>query len=353
MARTTVYNDEITREWDGYDDEAGNHIEVLAENKDLHDRFIRYCKANDRSPQTIFQYGHWIRVFMCWNCRENGNKPFVDCDINDFMDYIAYLRDRDMSPRRINSLKAGISSLSNYIQRTMRAQYPTFRNQVRDMEPIKSVAVREKTVLSTEQVDAILNKLVELGEYQLACYLSLICASGARKGEIIQMKASFFGDKAKTVFDGYMYKTPKVRAKGSGKLGKPLEKFVIKPMFDPYLRLWLEERERLGVDCDHLFVRRSGGKWVPATISTANSFARKLSVYSDEDFYSHSGRHYFCTMLKSMDLPDDVIMEIFGWSSNMIPVYDDTPAEERLKKFFKGFGERMRKEGEDGGEGNE
>ena len=353
MGRTTVYNENLTIEWNGYDDEDGNHVEVSAENKDLFNRFIKYCKTNDKSPQTIYQYSNWLKVFFCWDCKENNNKPFVECDINDFMDYIAYLRDKDMSPRRINSLKAGISSLANYVQRMMRAQYPTFRNQIKDLEPIKSVSVREKTVLSTEQVDSILNKLVELHEYQLACYLSLICASGARKGEIIQMRASFFGEKAKTIFDGYMYKTPKVRAKGAGKLGKPLEKFVIKPMFDPYLKLWLEERERLGVDCDYLFVRKANGNWIPATISTANSFAKRLSVYSDEDFYSHSGRHYFCTMLKSMDLPDDVIMEIFGWKSNMIPVYDDTPPEERMKRFFKGFTARMAKEGENGGEGNE
>lgn len=337
MGRKTVYNDNITREWDGYDAPDGTHVEVSEENKALVRRFLVYCKGNDRSPQTIAQYEQWLRVFFSWNKRENGDKFFVDCDVNDFMAYIGYLRDLDVSPRRINTLKSAISSLSNMVQRMMRAQYPTFRNQIRDLEPVYVEPVREKTVLSTSQVDSILNDLVGKGEYQVACYLSLVCASGARKAEMLQMKTSFFGETGNTVFNGYMYLTPKIRTKGRGKRGKMIGKYVIKPLFDKYYDLWMAERERLGIDSEYLFVTKRKGEYEPARVSTANSFARTISAVSDEDFYTHSGRHYFCTMLKSMNLPDDVIMQIFGWSSNMISIYDDTPPEERLQRFFEGF----------------
>ena len=336
MGRKTVYNENITREWDGYD-EGGAHIEVSAENKDLVRKFLAYCKANDRAPQTIAQYEQWLRVFFSWNCKENGNKFFIDMDAPDFMLYVGYLRELDMSPRRIAALKSVLSSMSKMIQRIYRQQWPTFRNQVSDLEAVYIEPVREKTVLSTSQVDAILHDLVDKGEYQVACYLALVCASGARKAELLQMKADFFGETGKTVFNGYMYLTPKIRTKGRGKRGKMIGKYVIKPLFDEYYSLWMAERERLGVDCEYLFVSKRGGKYEPAQVSTANSFARTISMVADEDFYSHSGRHYFCTMLKSMNLPDDVIMQIFGWSSNMISVYDDTPPEERLQKFFEGF----------------
>lgn len=337
MGRKTVYNDNITREWDGYDAPDGTHVEVSPQNKELVKKFLIYCKGNDRSPQTIDQYDQWLRVFFSWNRRDNDDKFFIDCDITDFMAYIGYLRDLDMSPRRINTLKSAISSLSNMIQRMMRVQYPTFRNQVRDLEPVYVEPVREKTVLSTSQVDEILTNLVNQGEYQVACYLSFVCASGARKAEILQMKAAWFGETGTTVFNDYMYLTPKIRTKGRGKRGKMIGKYVIKPLFDKYYDLWMAERERLGIDSEYLFVTKRNGKYEPAQVSTANSFARTISAISEEDFYTHSGRHYFCTMLKSMNLPDDVIMQIFGWSSNMISVYDDTPPEERLQKFFEGF----------------
>lgn len=335
--RKTVYNVNMTREWDGYDDAAGNHIEVSAENKELVSKYISSCKANDRSPQTISQYESWLKVFFCWNCRENGNKFFIDVDVVDLMSYIGWLRELDESPRRIANLKSVLSSMSKMIQRTYRAKYPMFRNQVQDLEAVHIESVREKTVLSTAQVDEILKSLVGEGEYQAACYLALVCAGGARKAELLQMRADWFGETGKTVFNGYMYLTPKIRTKGRGKRGKMIGKYVIKPMFDEYYGLWMAERERLGVDCDSLFVRKGADGWEPANVNTANGFAAKISKYSGEDFYAHSGRHYFCTMLKSMDLPDDVIMQIFGWSSNMISIYDDTPPEERLQSFFERF----------------
>ena len=46
MGRSTVYNDNITSSWD----------EVSKENKQLVNDFIKYCKSNDKSPQTIHQY---------------------------------------------------------------------------------------------------------------------------------------------------------------------------------------------------------------------------------------------------------------------------------------------------------
>ena len=337
--RKTVYNTNMTLEWDGYDDESGNHIEVSKENKELVRTFITMCKANDRSPQTTTQYLAWLKVFFCWNCRENGNKFYVDLTVMDFMAYIGWLRDIDVSPNRIACLKSVLSSLSKMIQRMYRHQYPTFRNEVQDLEAVRIEKVREKTVLSTERVDEILHDLVDKGEYQAACYLALVCAGGAMKAELLQMKKDWFGPKGRTEFNGFMYMTPKVRMKGKGKRGKMREKYVIKPMFDEYYNLWMAERERLGIECDYLFVRKDkDGNWAPATINTANRIASKISKLSGEDFYTHSGRHYFCTLLKAMDYPNDVIMEIIGWDSDMIPVYDDTPSEERLKKYFKKIG---------------
>ena len=46
MGRTTVYNDNLTESWNS----------VSEENKRLVKDFIRYCKSNDKSPQTIHQY---------------------------------------------------------------------------------------------------------------------------------------------------------------------------------------------------------------------------------------------------------------------------------------------------------
>ena len=160
---------------------------------------------------------------------------------------------------------------------------------------------------------------------------------------MIQMKVSFFVPE-KEVFEGYMYKTPKIRAKGHGKRGKMIEKYVIKPFFQPYLDKWLEERKEKNIDSEYLFVSSNTGEYEPATISTANSFAREISKVLGGEFYNHCARHYFCTLLKSMKLPDDIIVEIFQWSdSSMIKVYDDTPIDAKLNQWFGKDGVKVQK----------
>lgn len=328
MARSTVYNDNLTDDYD----------KVSPRNRRLVKEYIQYCKSNDKSPKTQQQYESWLKVFFCWNYRENGDKFFVDLKKRDFVYYFGYLRDLGMSPNRIASLKSCLSSLSTEIELLYEDEYPNFHNQLRGLEPVHITTVREKTVLSVEEVERMLKTLTDEKEYQIACYVALVCSCGARKSELLQMKTSFFTDE-NLVFDGYMYCTPQVRSKGRGKIGKLLKKYVIKELFDPYLKNWLEERKEKGIETDNLFVTEKDGQWVPATVSTANMFARRISKRFGIDFYTHSGRHFFCTYLKKMDLPDDIVVQIIGWNektgSTMVSIYDDTDKNEKIEKFFR------------------
>lgn len=326
MGRTTVYNDNLTKDYD----------KVSNENKQLVKDFIQYCKSNDKSPQTIHQYTEWLKVFFCWNYKENSDKFFVNLKKRDFVHYIGYLRDLGLSSNRIMTLKSALSSLSNEIELLYEDEYPSFHNQLRGLEAIHKSAVREKTILTTEQVNNILKTLTDEGHYQLACYVALVCSSGARKAELLQMKVSYFTPAAE-VFDGYMYVTPPIRSKGRGKRGKMIKKYVIKDSFAPYLEAWKNEREKLGITIDDLFVTKDeNGNYIPASIGTANSFATSISRKFNINFYTHSGRHYFCTLLKSMELPDQVVTLIFSWeSSDMIKIYNDVSDDEILSNFFK------------------
>ena len=334
MGRSTVYNDNLTQDWD----------KVSKENRKLFNEFINYCKASDRSAATITQYSAWLKVFFCWNYKENDDKFFIDLKKRDFVYYFGYLRDLGMSPNRIASLKSALSSLSSEIELLCEDLYPNFRNQLRGLEPVHITTVRDKTVVSNDKLDYILKTLVEQKEYQLACYLALVCASGSRKAEMLQMKPDFFVPENE-VFDGYMYCTPPIRSKGRGKRGKIIKKYVIKEAFEPFFKLWMEEREKLGITNDSLFVSKRQGVYVDANVSTANTFAHKMSSIFKIDWYNHSGRHYFCTLLKSMGLSDQIVQIVFSWeSSDLVKVYDDTPAEDRLHDFFASFAKNHQKE---------
>ena len=153
------------------------------------------------------------------------------------------------------------------------------------------------------------------------------------------MKTSFFTERSE-VFDGKwrMYLTPQIRSKGRGKIGKQIKKYILKETFQPYFDKWMEQRKKMGVDCDSLFVVKKGDEWVPASITTADSFAKSISKWFRINFYNHSCRHYFCTKLKRLQVPDDIIVQIFSWeTSTMLSIYNDIPQEEALNAFFKNF----------------
>ena len=54
MGRSTVYNNNLTIDWPN----------VSEANKQFVSNFVRYCKSNDKSPQTIHQYEEWLKVFF-------------------------------------------------------------------------------------------------------------------------------------------------------------------------------------------------------------------------------------------------------------------------------------------------
>ena len=103
MARKTVYNEDLSKEWQV----------INPKNQKLLKEFIRYCVANDKSPQTRAQYESQLKIFFCWNYRENEDKFFVDVKKRDFINFFGWGREIGWSPCRLASLRAALSSFSN------------------------------------------------------------------------------------------------------------------------------------------------------------------------------------------------------------------------------------------------
>lgn len=326
--RKTVYNNIVkSGDWDN----------VCPHNKDLVDEFIQYNKSIDRSEQTIKQYFYQLRIFFVWNLNFNQNKPFYNAKKRDFIRYFGWVGSTlNASPNRVSSLKAVLSSLSNYIERFLDEEenYENFRNVVKIIESPTKIAIRTKSVFSMDEIDNILKKLVEDNKYQQACCLSLAVASGSRKSELTRFKCSYFTDK--NIILGCMYQTPeKIKTKGRGKIGKPLLKYTFVKQFKPYFDLWMEERKKKGIDSEWLFVRNIDNKWVQANDNTLSSWAVTINHYSDKTFYFHANRHLWTTNLKREGIPSDVIKELQGWESEeMVSVYSDLDVSETLKKYF-------------------
>lgn len=325
MARKTVHNKLTTPE---------DIEKISSENKRLIKDFLMYLKGAQRAESTIHQYESDLNIFFVWNMKNNDNKPFVSLSkraVVAFQTWLIY--DNSNSPKRVKRIKSVLSSLSNYIENVLDDLYEGYRPIVRKIEDPVNQFVREKTVLSEEQVNRLLDILVEKQEYKKACVFALAAFSGRRKSELLRFKVSHFTDEC-LVCEGALYRTPeKIKTKGRG-LGKMLYCYTLAKQFKPYLDLWMNYRQENDIESEWLFPSPLDPTQ-PMNISTLNSYAETFTKLLGVDVYLHSLRHFYTTYLAKNGIPNSVIKEIIGWESEeMCSVYTDIDSEELISSYF-------------------
>jgi integrase/recombinase XerD len=303
---------------------------VNNENKLLLDDFVEYCQSIDRSPKTIKNYRSDLVIIFNWFKNQAENKEFYGITKKDVSRFQNWCIQQGMSSSRIRRLRSSMSSLSNYIEAMLDDEYPNFRNIINKIPAPSLSYVREKTILTDEQIEDLLKTLVEKQEYQLACFVAVLSASGMRKSEIIQCKTEwFFGEP--NIYEG-MYVTPEIRCKGRGSAGKKLKKMIIKEVADKYLLLWQKQRKELNIESDYLFVNKIEQGGIGIEEHVVDHWMSIFTKMTGVDNYAHCYRHYSATWLKRNGVAIDVIRDFFGHNdSTTTQIYIDIGAEENLK----------------------
>jgi len=317
--------------------------QISEENRTLMDDFLDYLNSIDRSPKTIESYRSDLYIFFVWNLQNNKNKYFIELnkrELAKFQNHV--LNVWNWSPNRVRRVKSTLSSMSNYIENILDDEIENFKPIIKKIESPKKEPRREKTVIPDDEIDRVLNELAEQGRYQMAVALALAAMSGARKSELLLFKMDYFKDE-NIVFEA-LYKTPeKIRTKGSGRAGKPLNKYIVID-FKKYLDLWIEKRKELGIESEWLLVKENTQEHMK--VSQLDSWANTFSKMFGVDFYFHCMRHYLVTRLRKYNLPTPIIQEFFGWSnSQMVDIYDDTEKSDEFGKYFTKDGIKQIKEG--------
>jgi site-specific recombinase XerD len=334
MARQTVQVFETT----------GEEIKaILPENKELMDDFLNYMETTDHAKTSIRVYKNNLEIFFIYLMKHEKNLDFVNLKKRHIMNFQNYMVKNDLSPSRIKNIKSTLSSMSNFIESVLdeEEKWENFRNIINKIPAPNKRVVREKTVLSDEECQNLLDFLVENKRYQQACAFALGWASGRRKSELLRIKRSYITEE--NLQFGSLYKSPeKVKTKGKGR-GKFIDVYVLKPKFKKYFDLWMEERERLGVpdEIDEIFVNKRKGEWQPAKISLLDSYASKFTEFLHKDFYFHCLRHQFTSSLEASKIPAMVIKDIIGWEDvSMVAVYSDNDLSSKLGDYFSEDGVR-------------
>ena len=312
--------------------------QINPDNMRLLNDFLDYLKSIKRSDGTIAGYKSDLLIFFCYVLQNLKNKDFADITKRDIISYQNWLlNENENSPARVRRLKASISSLSNYIEAILdeEPEFEGFRSIVKKIESPVNQPVREKTVLSDEQVQELLDTLMNTDQYDKACMLALAVYSGRRKAELPRFKVEDFEEDT-LVCDGALYKSKNmIQTKGRGG-GKYLYCYTLANKFRPYLDAWIKYRNENGITSEWLFPDRSNSNDY-VKIGAMNSWAKLFSRILGVDFYWHSCRHYFTTYLAKAGLPDGAIQTLVGWdSAEMINVYKDFTPDEELSMYFSG-----------------
>lgn len=306
--------------------------QVNPKNMELLNDFVEYLRSTQRSETTIQAYISDIHICFVWNLLHNDNAFFCDWTKRQIMKLQTWMIvDNGNSPARVRRLRSSLSSMGNFVELILDDEYPNFRNIINKIEAPVNQPVREKTVLSNEDVQTMLDTLIEKGKIEEACYVALAAYGGRRKSEICRFRLSDFTDD-KLVCGGSLWKSAPIRTKGRGR-GKMISCYTIVSKFKPYLELWLKEREARGITSEWLFTSSDGETKI--SVSQVNSWMNTLSTLTGKNIYAHSFRHYFTTMLSNEGLPDSVIKDILQWKDiSMVGVYVDRDADTTLEMYF-------------------
>lgn len=307
--------------------------QINKNNLRLKDDFLAYLKSMQCSEGTIFGYNNDLLIVFTYVLENLGNKDFQRITKRDFISLQNWLVAKGNSSARIRRIKAAISSLSNYCEEILADDDPAFagyRSIIRKIKNPPLQTVREKTVWEDAELEALLDKLTDLGRWEQACFVALGMYGGRRKSEMCRFKVSDFNED-RLVCDGALYKSAPILTKGN----KYLECYTLAKKFKPYLDNWMKYRQESGIQSEWLFPDINDYSQ-PLRITTINSWAKTFSRLTGRDFYAHSLRHYFVSALSRAGIPDNVVVQIIGWtSSEMFNIYNDNSKDDQIAQYFK------------------
>lgn len=324
--RKTVYNAGLTTP------EKIANINKL--NMELLNDFLCYLRSIKRAETTIKNYKADLLIFFCWIEDELDNKYFVKItkrEVSRFQNYA--LNTLGWSSNRLRTVKATISSLSNFIENMLDDDIPGYKPIVKKVESPPKQTVRKKTIYTGDEVDHLLDELIKREQYDRACFVALAAFSGRRKSELLRFRVGDFADD-KLVCDGALYRSEPIKTKGRGG-GKFISCYTLAKNFKPYLDGWLRYRAEHGIESEWLFPRKDDPTQ-QAKPSTIDHWTQEFTKITGKPFYVHSLRHRMTTALSEAGIPDGVIQRIIQWdSADMVRLYCDTADDVMIGKYFK------------------
>ena len=270
-----------------YTDEEYSHINI--ENKDIVQDFLEEYQQRKMKASTIKQYENDLRIINIFVKRFCGNRNLLELGKRDFRKLSIWLSDDlKMSNARVNRVMSCCRSMLSYIEDSDEYEYDI--NQAQKIKGLPKEPVRtdeDSFFMTFDQIIRVKEKLLEMGEIQLALLHMIMFDSGARRNEIAQIKKHNLLNSNKT----------------NAVIGKRGKIFPLIYLDDTkeLIRLWLDKRGEDNVES--LWIVGSGDKKREASYEMIYDWVLKIREILSEiegkqmNIFPHSYRHSRCECL--------------------------------------------------------
>lgn len=279
-------------------------------NKKLMKSFLAHIGSQGRKDKTLAQYKADLITFFKWNASHNDNKDFIDITEEDFLRFreMGY-EDLRWSMSRARTVEGALSSMSSFIEKKLcdDEHYKGFKSVIRDCRVKDTEVTFIKPVYTEEELQDVLDMLTEESRHKEACLLALAMYSGRTKRELLKFELSFFQDYGDT-----LYRTP---TKVHTDKGNEIYFYVLKEKFDPYLKLWMEDRKENGIDSKWLFPEYLNNKKPWRREAVESAFA-DIAKEAEMSMYWTSLSEFAAKEFIKAGIPHDILWEMSGISDD-------------------------------------
>ncbi len=254
-------------------------------NREIVDEFL--ANSFHLSPKSKKAYRSNLMIWFNWVRKNLKNKPQYEIKPLDYLKYQSWLLSMGHSSSDVDSKRAAISSLCNYIELYYLDEFPNFRTCIAKgmSRPVKKL-VHDKIPPTKEEMEMLFRELEKRQDWQKLAYLRYTYDTGCRRAESVQLLKEVVNyqpiEKTIKVADQNgneheiivkYYRSNSTRCKGRGEAGK-VRKLIFSQDTMDAIKKWLEVRG--DDDCPYVFVSRHNGKVQQLSESALNKWASGL-----------------------------------------------------------------------------
>ncbi len=263
------------------------------ENQEFFNNFINYISfEKEYSKNTIFSYKRDLDDFKEFLIKIN--KDLLSLNKKDVFNYLIFLSKKKLKP---SSLRRKISALRSFYKFLI-------REELIENDPTSDLSLPKKEkilpdVISIEEIERLINIIKDedfKGKRDKAI-IELLYSSGLRVSEVTNLKVNDIDLK-----NGYL----KCFGKGSKERIVPFGNLA-----KNYIQNYLNEREKLKLNSDFLFLTKKGEKILRQQINNIlNYYTKKAKI--KRKIHPHMLRHSFATHLLERGADLRSVQELLG-----------------------------------------